>query len=121
MTRRVVVAVPDLFFCARIGATAKMLGVQVDEVPIEQAGAACRAGPAAMVLVDLEAPGAVEMVRAFKADPALAAVPVVGFYPHVNVGTRAAAVAAGIDRALTRSAFTTLLPTLLAGEAPADQ
>ena len=59
---------------------------------------------------------AAHLVRALKAEPDLAAVRVVGFYSHVDAALREAALAAGVDAALPRSAFTTRLPGLLAGE-----
>lgn len=115
MSRRVLVAVPDLFFAARIGAAAKEAGIEVAETTPAGAPEACRAAPPALVLVDLHAAGALDMVRALKSDPALAAIPVVGFYSHVETGMFRAAAAAGIDRALARSAFTKLLPEILRG------
>jgi hypothetical protein len=115
MSRRVVSAVPDLFFAARIAAVARAAGVELVECAPGGALAACREAPTALALIDLEAPGALEAVRALAADPALATLERVGFYPHVRTGLRAAALAAGLTRALTRSALTTLLPALLAG------
>ncbi len=118
MSRRVVVAVPDLFFAARIEATAGPLGVAIAPATFASASARCHEAPTDLVIVDLDAPGAVELVRALKADPDLRATPVLGFYPHVRTELRAAAMAAGLDRAMARSAFTTLLPALLTGGGP---
>jgi CheY-like chemotaxis protein len=112
---RVVVAVPDLFFASRILAAAKDTGAEAVETTPASAVAACAGAPPALVIVDLHADGALDMVRSLKADPALARVPVVGFYSHVETGLFRDAVAAGIDRALARSAFTKLLPDILRG------
>ncbi len=116
--RRVVAGVPDLFFAARIGAAGKAAGVPVELVSLAGVREACLAAPVDLVLLDLEAPGAIELVSALKAEPSLARVPVVGFYPHTKVEIFRAAAAAGIDKALARSAFTTLLPALLSGGEP---
>ena len=52
---------------------------------------------------------------ALKADDRTRAVPVVGFYSHVETALRRSALEAGIDEALPRSAFTQRLPELLSG------
>jgi len=54
-------------------------------------------------------------VRTLKADSRTRAIPIVGFYSHVEGERRRAALAAGIDEALPRSAFVVRLPALLAG------
>jgi CheY-like chemotaxis protein len=113
----VVVVVPDLFFAARIDAAAKALEIRIIETSAAEAPTACRAELTHLVLLDLHAPGAIELVRALKRDPETAAIPVVGFYSHVETATFRAATEAGIDRALARSAFTTLLPDILRGGA----
>ncbi len=118
-TRRVVAVVPDLFFSAKIAAVAKAAGVELVIVPQAQALAACAAPPPALVLLDLHAPGEpLALVRALKAGTATRAIPVVGFYSHVEDARRRDALAAGIDRALPRSAFVAQLPALLEGGAP---
>lgn len=115
-TRCILMIVPDLFFAAKIRTAAAHLGVEV--VPTEPARlvADCRARTPARVIVDLHAAGAVlDAVRELKADAALASVPVTGFYSHVDDVARQAALAAGVDQALPRSAFTVRLAELLAG------
>jgi hypothetical protein len=49
-------------------------------------------------------------------DPALAAVPLVGFFSHVQTELRERALAAGFDRVLPRSAFVQQLPQILQGD-----
>jgi predicted CoA-binding protein len=64
------------------------------------------------VLVDLHAPGSVALVSALKARaPAL---PVVGFFSHVETALRRDALAAGADAVLPRSQFVGRLAALLA-------
>ena len=114
--RRLVLAVaPDLFFAVRISATARNAAVPLELVPAPRAVAPAAEAGAAMLIVDLHAPGAVALVAALKdAQPAL---PVVGFYSHVETAIFRAATQAGIDRALARSALTRLLPDILRGGA----
>jgi CheY-like chemotaxis protein len=115
--RRVIMVVPDLFFATRIAATAAQLGVALETPAAEDALAAIRLLPPDLVILDLRAAGdPFALVRALKADPATRSVPVIGFYPHVEGALRAAALAAGIDQVLPRSAFTARLSALLAGE-----
>ncbi len=117
-SRRVLAVVPDLFFAAKIEAVAKAAGVPIAFAAPAAAAAACAADPPALVLLDLHAgPGVPALVRALKASPATRGVPLVGFHSHVDVATREAALEAGLDRALPRSAFVARLPALLAGEA----
>ena len=68
------------------------------------------------MILDLQAPGdPLALTRALKSDPATRGIPVVGFYPHVEGALREAALAAGVDQELPRSAFTVRLAALLAG------
>jgi CheY-like chemotaxis protein len=115
--RRVVAVVPDLFFATRILSTAVTLGVAVESVPPERALEAIRGAPPDLVILDLHAPGdPLALARALRADPATAKLPVLGFHSHVDRALRQAALEAGVDPVLPRSAFTVRLAELLAGE-----
>jgi len=117
--RRVVTLVPDLFFAARIGAAAKALDVAVEQVAAARALDVCRVNPPDLVLLDLHAAGdPLAVARALKAEPATRAVPIAGFYSHVDEPLRRAALEAGVDQVLPRSVFTARLPALLAGRLP---
>jgi len=50
-----------------------------------------------------------------KGDEALSAVPLLGFFSHVQTELQQAAKAAGFDRVMPRSAFTKQLSEILAG------
>lgn len=113
--RRVVAVVPDLFFATRIAATAARLGVTLETPALPQALEVIRQRPPDLVILDLRA-DPLALARALKADPVTRNVPLIGFYPHVEGGLRTAALAAGVDRVLPRSAFTGRLAALLAGE-----
>jgi CheY-like chemotaxis protein len=116
--RRVLAVVTDLFFAARIAEVAKQIGVAVELVDVASALEACRVARPDLLVVDLEAPDdAAEAIRRLRADPATRDVEVLGFYPHVRHELRLAALEAGADRVLPRSAFTRRLAQVLAGEA----
>lgn len=115
-TRRVLAVVPDLFFAAKIEAVARAAGADLAFAAPGAAVERCAAAPPDLLLLDLHAgPDVPALVRALKAHPATRSVPLLGFFSHVDVAVRDAALAAGIDRALPRSAFVARLPELLAG------
>ena len=71
-------------------------------------------GPA-LVILDLNNPRTDPLgtLAAMQADPALAAIPTVGYVSHVDGATIAAARDAGIGEVMARSAFVNVLPDLL--------
>ena len=119
MNNRVIVAVDDMFFAARIRTTAEHLGVEVDyprstEAVIE---AARREAPA-LIIVDLHAQryDPFQIARQLKATgPPGGSAPIVGFFSHVQTDLQRRAEEAGFDRVLPRSAFTKRLPEILRG------
>jgi CheY-like chemotaxis protein len=119
---KVLVAVNDLMFRSKIREAASASGVEIEFARDGDAllEAARRSAPS-QVLVDLadsrlDAPG---VVRRLKAEASLAGVPVVGFYPHVREDLSEAALAAGFDAAVPRSAFAARLRAVLEGTYPA--
>ena len=115
--RRVVAVVPDLFFATRISATAEAVGVDLEMPAISAALDAIRKAPPALIVIDLHAPGdPLALVRTLRAAPDTRSLRVIGFYSHVEGALRTAALEAGVDEALPRSAFTTRLPALLRGD-----
>lgn len=110
--------VPDLFFAAKIAATAEAAGVRLEllgaQALVERSASLEPAARPAVVILDLGAgEPALAIARALAA--AAPAVPTVGFYSHVDTATRDAAVAAGVATVLPRSAFVARLPALLKG------
>jgi CheY-like chemotaxis protein len=110
----ILMVVPDLFFSTRIASTAAQLGVGVSACAAADLGTRARTDPPRLVLVDLHAPGALDAVRALRADSATRALRVVGFYSHVDQATREAALQAEVTEVLPRSAFTVRLAEILA-------
>lgn len=111
----VVALVDDLMFLSRIREAAKGRRVTVRAVrTVADLVDACRAG-ARTVIVDLDTPRlpVMEAVAAIAADPALAAVHVIGFYSHVETERAREARAAGCRTVLPRSAFVGQLGELL--------
>jgi hypothetical protein len=122
--RRVIALVRDLIFASRITATAASVGTRVTLVrdPAKLAGHAGATdadadanADDALLIVDLNLPGAIESARAWKAATGGTAT---GFVSHVDTATITAARDAGIDRVLARSRFVELLPELLRGDLP---
>jgi PleD family two-component response regulator len=67
------------------------------------------------VILDLNNPrtSPLAIVQSMKADPALAAVPTLGYVSHVDTATIDAARQAGVGEILARSAFTMQLAEIL--------
>jgi len=106
----------DLMFLSRIQQAAKPEGLDVRRVAtVPELLEACRAAPR-VVLVDLDAARLAwaEGIAALRRDPALAGIPVVGFYGHVNAERARDAELAGATRVLPRGAFVQQLARILA-------
>ena len=116
MSRTVLVVVPDLFFGTRIATTAQHLGVAIEQAELSRALEQCRARRPDLVILDLHAFGdPLALARSLKSDATTRDIPLVGFYSHVDQALREAALAAGVDQVLPRSAFTAKLPEILSG------
>ena len=116
----VLAVVDDLMFSSKIRAVAERTGATVRFARSMGAALADARGEApALVIVDLdrESIQPVGTIAAFKADPALRTIRLVGYVSHVNAGRIAEARDAGCDTVLARSAFVNALPGLLAGAA----
>ena len=107
----------DLMFSSKIKTAATGLGVPVTFVRSSAAALAeMRRSAPSLVILDLNNPRADPLgaVRSMKDDPALAAIPTVGFVSHVQTDLIEAARQAGVTQVMARSAFTDQLPELLA-------
>jgi len=112
----VLAVIDDLFFVGKLSGTAKQLGVTLQITTAAQFSLdALRREKPALAIFDLNATtaSAVDLIRQLKADPELAAIPVVGFFSHVQVELMRAAEEAGCDEVMPRSKFTATLPELL--------
>jgi len=112
----VLAVIDDLFFIGKLSGTAKQVGATLQTTTAANFSLdALRQQKPALVIFDLNATtaSAVDLIRQLKADPELAAIPVVGFFSHVQVELMRAAEQAGCDEVMPRSKFTAILPELL--------
>ncbi len=109
--RHVLAVIPDLFFATKVAATARASRVELELVAPQHAAARVAEARPKLVIIDLHAADAVVLVAAIKA--VAPAVPVVGFFSHVEIALRRDALAAGADAALPRSQFANRLAVLL--------
>ncbi len=116
--RKIVAVVPDLFFAAKIGETAKHVGAEIEFVrSAEDLLRRAREQPALIVL-DLNAEGldAVAAIERLKADGQADGLPLVGFVKHEMSELIESARQAGCEQVLSRNAFAKHLPAILRGE-----
>ncbi|HEU4944721.1 MAG TPA: hypothetical protein VFT10_06125 [Solirubrobacterales bacterium] len=101
---RVVAISSDLLLGSKVEA---MLSAAGHEVTLSPALTEAPLDGAELIVADLDAENPEALVGL--------GIPVLGYYSHVDVDTRKAAEAAGIDLAVPRSRMARELPTLAAG------
>ncbi|MDW8263011.1 MAG: hypothetical protein RMJ35_10845 [Phycisphaerales bacterium] len=103
----VVALIRDLLFLSKVTATARAVQrkLMVVREPSELSGQG-----GGLLLVDLSLPQAIEAASGWKRQHK---APVIGFASHVDSETLERARASGIDRVLTRGAFSAQLESLL--------
>ncbi len=113
---QVIAGVADLMFTSKIAETARHVGVSVGfagnrEVLLRKTNPA----PSLIILdLNLEALDPVQLVRDLKVDPRTAQVPVTAYVNHECTDLIEGAKEAGCDAVLTRGAFSSGLPEILA-------
>lgn len=116
MNHRIIAAVDDMFFAAKIRTTAEHLGIKIDFPKSADAivQSAKKELPA-LVIVDLHSQryDAFGLAQQMKSDEQLRDVPIVGFFSHVQTELQQKAQQAGINHVLARSAFTKNLADIL--------
>jgi len=108
-----------MFFASKIRATAQAVGVEVQFFrSLEKLINAARESKPRLVVVDLHNtkldPAAV--ATELKADDELKAIPLLGFFSHVQTDLQQNALAAGFDKVIPRSVFARDLGQILAKE-----
>jgi CheY-like chemotaxis protein len=106
----------DLMFTSKIKTAAGQLGVAVTFARSADAALThMRGAPPSLVILDLNNPRTTPLaiVAAMKQEPALAAIPTVGYASHVQTDVIEAARQAGVGEVLARSAFTQQLAEIL--------
>jgi PleD family two-component response regulator len=119
MERKVIAAVDDMFFASKIRAVAEHLGIKIRFA--RSAGEALEAArdcQPSLIIADLHGQKCdpFGLAEQLKADETLRAVPLLGFFSHVQTELQRRAQQAGYDRVMPRSAFSKNLPEIL-GEA----
>ncbi|HET6571214.1 MAG TPA: hypothetical protein VFG58_06985 [Solirubrobacterales bacterium] len=104
---RVVAVAPDLLLGSKIEA---MLSAAGHEVTLAPALAEAPLDGADLLVADLDTENPEALVGL--------GIPVLGYYSHVNVETKQAADAAGIDTVVPRSRLARELPQLVSGLLP---
>lgn len=97
-----------MFFASKIRATAESVGVEVTFLrSIEKLVEKAREVKPALIVVDLHNTKLDSMALAadLKADDELKAIPLLGFFSHVQAELQRNAVAAGFDQVIPRSVF----------------
>ena len=110
---RVVAVFDDLLLGSNVLGMLRAAGHEAELAP----AAAARPDGAAVLVVDLAAPGfdGVALVERLRADGQLGDTRVLGVYSHVDVDTRRRAEAAGFDLVVPRSRMAREGPALVAG------
>ena len=98
--------VRDLMFVAKIGDTAKRAGCSCVFLTDYQRALAKAEEHPALVIIDLGEATArpIEFIAALKNSEKTRNIPVIGFFPHVQVDLKRKAEEAGCDRLIPRSA-----------------
>ena len=122
MSRKIIAAVDDMLFASKLRAVAEHLGLAVQFVKsVPAAIEAIRREPPALIVADLHSQRCqpLELAQELKADDVLRAIPIIGFFSHVETALQAAAQEAGYDRVMPRSAFSNNLAQILSGNVSA--
>jgi len=119
LSRTVLAIVDDLFFASKIRGTAEQAGVTVRFARNAAAMLeAMRRDQPSLIIFDLnsERTDPIELAKQLKADGQLCAIPLLGFFSHVQTELQRQAEAAGFDRVMPRSAFSKHLSEILTGD-----
>ncbi len=119
MNRRIVAIVDDIFFAAKIRATAKALDVELEIVRSTDAALeAIRREQTSLIIADLHAKACdpFSLATHLKLEEKLRSIPLMGFFSHVQTALKERAEQAGFDRVVPRSYFTKHLAEILSGE-----
>ena len=108
MAKTVLAVVDDMFFKAKIRAVAEAVGAQIS-FPRTREALLEKARQADLVIVDLQN----QKIDPLSLPPELGAVPLLGFFSHVEVELQRRAVAAGYEQVMPRSVFARDLSDIL--------
>ena len=116
MSGVIIAVVDDMFFASKIRAVAEAVGTEISfsrswEALIQKT----REAKPKLIIVDLhnQKIDAAALATELKADDELRAVPLLGFFSHVQTELQQNALAAGFDRVIPRSLFARDLSQIL--------
>jgi CheY-like chemotaxis protein len=118
MTRNILAAVDDMFFAAKIRATAEALGVSIKfHRKLDGLVNAAVEQPPDLIIADLhnEKLNPIELANELKVNEGVKTIPLLGFFSHVQTDLQRAALEAGYDQVIPRSVFSRDLAKILAG------
>jgi CheY-like chemotaxis protein len=116
MTRNILAAVDDMFFAAKIRATAEALGINIKfHRRLESLVNAASEQQPDLIIADLhnEKLNPIELARELKSNKSLQSIPLLGFFSHVQTDLQHAAIEAGFDQVVPRSVFSRDLAKIL--------
>lgn len=119
MSKNVIAVVDDLFFASKIRGAGEQGGVPVTFArSVDALLDAARRDPPSLIIVDLHTKkiDPIELAVSLKGDDQLRSIPLVGFFSHVQVELQQAAMVAGYDRVMARSAFVNKLAEMLSAD-----
>lgn len=119
MIRTVIAVIDDMFLASKVGATAKALGMlAVFPRGLDSLRHSIDDGVPDIIVVDLQHAklDPIALGSELKTNERLAAVPVIGFFSHVEAELHRKAVQAGYDQVMPRSVFFGELANVLSGE-----
>jgi CheY-like chemotaxis protein len=120
MSRNILAAVDDMFFAAKIRATAEALDVGIKFYRrLDSLVSAAVEQPPDLILCDLhnEKLDPIDLARELKSKESLKDVRLLGFFSHVQTDLQRAALKAGYDQVVPRSVFSRDLAQILSDEA----
>lgn len=113
---RVIAAVDDMFFAAKIRGAAAGIGREVEFAKSQQQlEEKLSKAPASLIVIDLnsERMDSIGIIRVLKLNPASRDIRIIGFLSHVQVDLMKRAREAGCDEVMARSAFSQRLTEIL--------
>ena len=119
MSQIVISVVDDMFFASKIRAVAEAASVEISfPRSLDALMQIARDAKPQLIIVDLHnqkiEPAA--LARELKADDELRAIPLLGFFSHVQTELQRNALAAGFDQVIPRSVFARDLGKILAAD-----
>ncbi|MBA2705934.1 MAG: hypothetical protein H0U60_19015 [Blastocatellia bacterium] len=123
MIRTVIAVIDDMFLASKVRATAKALGMlAVFPRGLDSLRHSIDDGVPDIIVVDLQHAklDPIALGSELKTNERLKAVPVVGFFSHVEAELQRKAVQAGYDQVLPRSVFFGELANVLSGESKCE-